>query len=478
MSAFFVAYNTTLTPGQLAAKRRRLAGLLRSKGIDLRTLALGEGKSIVQRLTSDTHGAAVIVLDDEHSEPARSPLIQQLLKQTSDLILSRRPQLIYVTLRTTAAGVTQLLDHPIVRHYVKRDAKGTWVKNAAVLAGTIVRQMQATTMPSPAPDENDDGIVGDSACFREAVEELGRIIRLPYGMVSGEAGVGKMFLIQSLWQSVAPDAPLVVLPCGSFFKDYYVGGSRRRFGGGREAVDQLQPYISEAEDGLLVLHHVERLPTALQEELVARLAMPRPGAMKNPVVGVDSQGLASNNVRIMATSDHTPEDLRRCGLIDELAIKLAKRHVCIPSLVQRGPEDVQSICHDILRRLVRRQTDGNGDWTKLVPHFDATAMQLLRRARCPNNISDLLRWMEYAWRHCHGGTIQRSHLPPDIAVSRSRPAGTLDQIVDDAQRAAILHALDQTGGDMSQAAEILGRNKHALYRLMDKLGMKQSQHDA
>jgi two-component system response regulator AtoC/two-component system nitrogen regulation response regulator NtrX len=327
------------------------------------------------------------------------------------------------------------------------------------------------------PKEDAQGIVGISTCFREAVEEMGRIIRLPYGMVSGESGVGKMHLIQSLWRQVAPQAPLVVLPCGSFFRDYYIGGTRRRFGGGREAVDQLGPYLDESEEGLLVLHHVERLPTALQEELVARLLLSSSKGMKNPVIGVDRQALVEHDVRILATSTRPPEELRNRGLIDELAVKLAKRHVRIPSLAQRGPEDVELICHDILRRIVCRQTGGQGDWAKLVPQFEPAAMGLLRQAQHPDNISDLLRWIEYGWRHCRGGTIRRCHLPPDLAIARRRPAGTLDETVANAQRAAIQNALDQTGNDMSEAAALLGRNKGALYRLMGTLGMTQAERD-
>ncbi len=479
MKAYFVAFDSKLTPAQLAAKRRRLTALLREKGIELQTLQIGEGKSIIQRLAADARGAPVIVLDDEHSDPNKSPWVQQLVKQSEDLTPLRRPQLIYVTQQTTAAGTTHATNHPILRSYVWGDAKGLWVKTAAMLAMEVNRQLQAqvAATSSSFPESDDGGIVGASTCFREAIEELGRLMRLPYCMVSGEAGVGKMFLIRSLWRPLSPDARLVVVPCGSFFKDYYVNGNRRRFGGGREAVDQLVPYLEEADEGLLVLHHVERLPTALQEELVARLLVAGSAGFKNPVVGVDRNNLVEHDIRIVATSIRSPAELRDRGLVPELAVKFAKRHVRVPSLAQRGHDDVELVCRDLLGRIVHRHAGDDANWQRLVPAFDPAAMQLLRRARCPDNVSDLLRWMEYAWRHCHGGTIQRGHLPPDIVVSRTQPAGTLDQVVDEAQRSAIQNALDQTGNDMAQAATLLGRNKAALYRLMGTLGMTERPQD-
>ena len=60
-------------------------------------------------------------------------------------------------------------------------------------------------------------------------------------------------------------------------------------------------------------------------------------------------------------------------------------------------------------------------------------------------------------------------LPPaGASAGRSQ---TLDAVVRQAQVAAIQNALDQTGGDVPAAATILGRNKHALYRLMKQLDM-------
>ena len=184
--------------------------------------------------------------------------------------------------------------------------------------------------------------------------------------MTGESGVGKMFLIRRLWQATAGKKPLVVVPCGSFFKDYYVAGRRRRFGGGREAVDQLAAYLVEANHGMLVLHHVEQLPSALQEELAVRLTDSSGGPdapLRMPVI--DSDGLTEYEVRVLATSTFPPEKLRQTGrLIPELAVKLRKRHVRIPSLKERGPEDVRLLCEDLLRRISARQRlDGAPGWT-------------------------------------------------------------------------------------------------------------------
>ena len=73
---------------------------------------------------------------------------------------------------------------------------------------------------------------------------------------------------------------MIVLSCGSFFKDYYVGVGTAS--AGAEAVDELRWYFDQAEDGLLVLHQVQKLPTAIQEELVVRCVRLRRGQPAQP----------------------------------------------------------------------------------------------------------------------------------------------------------------------------------------------------
>ena len=49
---------------------------------------------------------------------------------------------------------------------------------------------------------------------------------------------------------------------------------------------------------------------------------------------------------------------------------------------------------------------------------------------------------------------------------------TLDTMVRQTQMAAIRNALEQSGGNTSKAAALLGKDRGNLYRLMKKVGMK------
>ena len=471
MPAIFVAPNSLLTAGQLAGRRRRLAELLGDLAVEMKSVPAGDGATLAERLAREARGCVVIAVDDAHPRPSGAQWLVELVASASELAPHRRPVVIYVTHRTNGAGLSEVMHHPLVRQYVTRDAKGTWVDKVAAMAAELGAEIKARQAGMPA-EVGAAEIVGESACFRQAVEELGQILRMPYGMVSGETGVGKLHLIQALWRQTADEASMVVLPCGSFFKDYYLAGARRRIGGGREAVDQLAPYIDEADDGLLVLHHVEQLPTALQEELAVRLNAAGSKAIANPLCGIDSTGLHERNVKVIATSTSGPEALEASGrLIGDLAKMLARRHVRIPTLRERGARDVELICEDLVGRVAGKLAAVGAAGGVVRPRISPEVMGILRAAPWPGNVGDLVRVVEYAVRHCRGGVIQRRHLPAEMQTAGAKPKWSLDTVLEDAQRGAIGRALLEANGDVGIAAASLGRNKHGLYRLMRTLGM-------
>jgi hypothetical protein len=318
MMAFFVSFSTTLTNSQLSACKTRLARRLQESGIELETLSTKSGpRPVLTQLVTSAKGAPVIVIDDLRPHPNDPNWLADLTANVLDLVQVRRPQLIYVTEKADAKGTTQALRHPVVCRYVRRDPTSKWIEEVVEYVRDLAEQSATWEAPSPLlapPADSVDEIIGASRCFRDAMEELQQIVEAPYGLVTGESGVGKMFLIRRMWRAVAGNKPLIVVPCASFFKDYHVGGTRRRFGGGLEAVEQLAPYLGEAHGGLLVLHHVEKLPSSLQEELAVRLTDSSGGPdapLRMPVI--HSQRLNEYQLRVLATSTSRPTNYGKPG---------------------------------------------------------------------------------------------------------------------------------------------------------------------
>ncbi|MBN1395266.1 MAG: sigma 54-interacting transcriptional regulator [Pirellulales bacterium] len=466
MKTFFIVFHSLLSRPRLGARRRNLAKLLDERSIELQPVPLGNDvRPAITRLVLEARAAPVVALDDKHPLPDAAPWLADLTREVLTLEPRYRPQLVYVTRNTTAAGAEQALRHAVVRKYIGRDEKNRWVATTAEAVLDLAEQLKQIAISTAPPPSSTSEVVGESPCFRAAMEELVQVMQSPYGMVSGERGVGKLFLIRAMWREMTGKPRAIVLPCGSFFKDYYVAGARRRIAGGREAVDQLTPYLRESHNGLLVLHNVEQLPTALQEELAARL----PSAVAGPKLslrlsGVDRDGLQEYDVKVIATSTHSPELLHQTGrLIPDLAAKLRKRHVRIPSLLERGPGDLRLLCEDVARRIAER-LELNG-----APMIDENALALLGGDYWPENLSDLVRVLEQAVRRSRGGVIRPSHLPLDPPAP-TEPT-TLKEIVARAKRTAIENALQQTGRDVAAAAKLLGCHRGALHRLMGELGI-------
>jgi DNA-binding NtrC family response regulator len=470
MSAFLLMVVAELTKNQFATARRSLAAVLTKHGVILR--AIKRQKSLVLAILRAAQGQAgvpVVVIDEETPNPAEAAWLRELKTRSDAATGVSPPQILYVTKPLNAQGTTQAKLHPLIRGYFQRDERGQWVYDVADRIIELLKSAGQTRIVSVVPVQAEiPGVVGTSRCFREAVGRLVDIFDASCGLVAGEVGVGKMFLIRSLHRHRFGKARMTVLPCGVFFKDYYMGGSHRVLGGGRDAIEQLRPYLAEAENGVLILHHVERLPTAVQDQLATVLQESAANRADPTVLSrIDLGGLHEVAVRIIATSTMPPELLAQTGrMLPELVRRLTKHHVKIPSLRERGFEDIRLLTDEILPQAAARAQ-------RATPVLDEDALLALQRAEWPNNISDLVRALEHAVLTCRPGGITRGDLPPWLGTPR-RMKGTLtlDEIVKYAERTAILNTLDYTGGDIREAARMLGRDPKGLYRLMNKLGLK------
>ena len=91
----------------------------------------------------------------------------------------------------------------------------------------------------------------------------------------------------------------------------------------------------------------------------------------------------------------------------------------------------------------------------------------------PGNVRELKNAIERALILSGGGAIRREHLQllatPGAVAPRELPAvkaapGDLPLNLDDAEQALIQRALEQTGGNVAEAARLLGVNRSRIYR--------------
>ena len=102
-------------------------------------------------------------------------------------------------------------------------------------------------------------------------------------------------------------------------------------------------------------------------------------------------------------------------------------------------------------------------------------MELLTRLPYPGNIRELKNLVERAML-MSGNTILTSqdisranNIMPQQTVQQQSAALTLDE----GERMRIVEALQKYGGNMTQVAAALGISRQALYRRLEKYGLKE-----
>jgi two-component system response regulator HydG len=181
---------------------------------------------------------------------------------------------------------------------------------------------------------------------------------------------------------------------------------------------------------------------------------------------VGEQEERTADVRVISTSLH---DLAR--LVDEqrfredLYYRLNVVVVRVPPLRER-PEEIPDLIQHFLEQAEAVSTA-----------VSPAAMNLLLRYRWPGNVRELHNELLRA-SALSDGQITPESLSPKLQEPAAEEAGrgadqeSLGAAVAAAERGAILRALDQTDGSVTQAAKLLGISRVVLHRKLRKHGIR------
>jgi transcriptional regulator of acetoin/glycerol metabolism len=103
----------------------------------------------------------------------------------------------------------------------------------------------------------------------------------------------------------------------------------------------------------------------------------------------------------------------------------------------------------------------------------AFALRALRAYHWPGNVRELLAALELAAIHAGYGRIETQHLPAAVreAVATQFDARYRAPASQDAERSAIIAALEHSGGALSRAAALLGMGRTTLWRKLKAYGI-------
>ena len=282
-------------------------------------------------------------------------------------------------------------------------------------------------------------------------------------LIQGESGTGKELLANAMHSNSARAAgPLVKVNMGAIvpalFESEMFGHVRGAF---TDAKRDRVGYFEQAHGGTIFLDEITEIDRASQVKLLRVL-------QDQTFQRVGSSEIRRSNFRVVAATNRDLKALVANGQFrEDLYYRLNLIALTLPPL-RRRKSDIPLIAAHHLRQV--RERYGLGEVTLSADVFAWLAAQHWR-----GNIRELRHCVERVALVTGKPLLRRADFESHTAHSDAptEPSGrghdvlTLDEI----ERMMIERALEQSGRNITQAAELLGLSRFALYRRLAKHGL-------
>jgi two-component system response regulator GlrR len=274
-------------------------------------------------------------------------------------------------------------------------------------------------------------------------------------LVSGASGTGKELLASAIHKaSKRANKPFVAINCGALpenlLESELFGHAKGSFTG---AVNEHQGLFREADGGTLFLDEIGDMPTQLQVKLLRAL-------QEQVIRPVGSTKQIPVNVRIIsATHKNLSHEMAEGNFREDLYYRLNVVNLTLPTLRERS-EDIPLLARYLLKKSVERHE-------VKVSRFSDDAMQLLTTELWPGNVRQLVNVVEQCVALTQTSVIGM-HLVEQALSSSEQKWPTLTEAREAFEQSYLLKLLKMTDGNVTRAAEIAGRNRTDLHKLMKK----------
>ena len=318
-----------------------------------------------------------------------------------------------------------------------------------------------------------DTLLGDSAVMQTIRSTIAKLARSQAPVyISGESGTGKE-LVARLIHAKGPrnEQAFVPVNCGAIpselMESEFFGHTKGSFTG---AVTDKEGLFQAANGGTLFLDEVAELPLQMQVKLLRAI-------QEKAVRPVGEQKEIPVDVRVLSATHKNLANLVDAGdFRQDLYYRINVIELQVPSLRNRR-EDIPELARQILAKLA-------SDQNSTPPELQQDVIDALQRYPFPGNVRELENILERALTLSEGRNIQVDDLAlraPDTPgpVDNGTPGAltppegvSLEDYLEDIERQAILHALEQTDNNKTAAAKLLGITFRAMRYRLKKLGLE------
>jgi DNA-binding NtrC family response regulator len=283
-------------------------------------------------------------------------------------------------------------------------------------------------------------------------------------LLRGESGTGKELLARALHVlSPRQAAPFVSLNCAALpdtlLESELFGHVKGSFTG---AVRDKEGLLLSASGGTFFLDEIGEASPAIQVKVLKALE-------EKIITPVGSTQPVEVDVRLVAATNVDLEAMVKEGRFrPDLFYRLNVIPIQIPPLRDRK-DDIPLLVDHFRARIAER--------THSEPkQINQEAMAALLSYSWPGNVRELEHMLERAILFAKGKRVSAADFPDKLRANTPQPVAyderaatpTLETI----EKAYIAWVLQQTGGQKSKAASILGIDSSTLYRKIDRYGLK------
>ena len=312
-------------------------------------------------------------------------------------------------------------------------------------------------------DDGFCGIIGASPAMRRVFDLIGNAAQSDAPVIIlGESGTGKELAAKAIHKmGNRRDYPYIKVNCAAFtqslleselfghVKGAYTGAYRNR-AGRFENADSGDIFLDEIGD--LPLATQIKLLRVLEEKIIERVGDSTP-------IPVDAR-------IITATNRDLPTLIKAGTFREDLFFRINVIPIHLPPLRFRK-EDIPLLAEFFFQKI-------NLKTSKYIRGIGNDTMSCLMDYQWPGNVRELKSAFEYAFVTCQDGMIQPHHLPPSIFKEAPNPARTHKKSFnrEEIKRIELIEALDETDGNQSKAAEILGVSRVTVWNRMRRYGVQ------
>jgi len=443
--------------------RKVLKALLEQEGYHVSEAKDGiEALSLLKKESFQT-----IITDLRMSHLDGMGLLETSLKQYPDI------PIIIITAHGTVDSAVSALKMGAFDYISKPFDKTEMIQVIKKALGTYQSKSQ-----NPSDKEIHSELVSQSPQMKEVLLLIKKVASSPSTiLITGESGTGKELVARALHEnSTRALKPFITINCSAIpaplIESELFGFEKGAFTG---AIASKLGRFELAHEGTLFLDEIGEIPLELQAKLLRVL-------QENEIERVGGVKTIKINIRLIAaTNKDLSEEVKKGNFREDLFYRLNVVPIYLPPLRERK-EDFSHLVDFFIQKY-------NKKLGKRIQSLDEKALTVLMQFQWPGNIRQLENVLERMILLSEKMTLTLEDIPSEISqlTSISTPSfrpedmtsqGSFKEIVKETtqkiEKNLIIKALEETHGNITRAAKILGISRKSLQNKMKEYQLRES----